>query len=62
MIYCILGFGEVDYLMGDRSKADRAFLKALKDAVRYGFKIEKRYAEILIKALATGRGFPFNLP
>ena len=61
-IYCILGTGEVDYLCGKKSKAEKAYVTALGRAESYGFKVEKRYAGILLNACKQGRAIPFNLP
>jgi tetratricopeptide (TPR) repeat protein len=62
MVYCILGIGEIDYLGGQERQAKSAFLKAAKLADKYGFKLEKGYAEKLLNAFANGKGFPVNLP
>ncbi len=58
----MLGIGEANYLKGDKRNAERAFLDSLRLADSCGFKIEKGYAEMLLRMFKRGKGFPVNLP
>jgi hypothetical protein len=57
-----MGVGEAGYLSGKRKMARIKFLQAAKLADDYGFKLEKGYAQRLLKVHDHGRGFPVNLP
>ncbi|MCK5512339.1 MAG: hypothetical protein KAI96_05995, partial [Thermodesulfovibrionia bacterium] len=61
-IYCMLGRGELNYLNKKENIARKSFLKAKQLADYYGFKIEKRYAEKLLKGFRHPESFPLNLP
>ena len=60
--YCELSIGELEFLNGRTKNASVLFEKALKRAKGFSFGVEIKYANRLIKAAKSGKGFPFNLP
>jgi tetratricopeptide (TPR) repeat protein len=62
LAYCELSLGELEFLKGRLKDASKLFNEALKRAKRFSFGVEIKYAKRLLKALKTGKGFPFNLP
>ena len=60
--YCELSLGEIELLEGKSAQASRLFRVALKRTRKFFFGVELVYAKRFLKAIKTGKGFPFNLP
>ena len=61
-IYCLLGYGELEYLKGSSTRAKELLSEALVRAEEFSFQIEITYAHALIEGVVKSQGLPLNLP